>query len=304
MKSCGRVMFNFVQYLWLSHFDWTHGFVIASPADSSFMSFGLLLFWLNFHIMTKRDSVVANLPSPRDLRMAFAQDLDTPMEPVSGYSATAPRPPIPSFEDTSFFPHPHITTGSELQPHEYRQRTVHTSTFKVFAYGRKAPELLVEELDDTGYMKIKTPETLFHGIVGHVRDRHGQRVDGWAQTATLANYWRRYYNMTENTWPYHDYDDSQQDNLPQSTDPSVEAPVQCQVPQPSTQLSHLLRGILLQDPDGYSSILETLNVASSSSSASLNHDGLAHLAGCLAILSHYLARRGTVNTEMPEGYDL
>ena len=90
MKSCGRVMFNFVQYLWLSHFDWTHGFVIASPADSSFMSFGLLLFWLNFRIMTKRDSVVANLPSPRDLRMAFAQDLDTPMESVSGYSATAP----------------------------------------------------------------------------------------------------------------------------------------------------------------------------------------------------------------------
>lgn len=204
------------------------------------------------------------------------------------------RPPIPSFEDTSFFPHPHITTGSELQPHEYRQRTVHTSTFKVFAYGRKAPELLVEELDDTGYMKIKTPETLFHGIVGHVRDRHGQRVDGWAQTD----------NMTENTWPYHDYDDSQQDSLPQSTDPSVEAPIQSQVPQPSTQLSHLLHGILLQDPDGNSSILETLNVASSSSSASLNHDSLAHLAGRLAILSHYLARRGTVNTEMPEGYGL
>jgi hypothetical protein len=57
-------------------------------------------------------------------------------------------------------------------------------------------------------MKIKTPETFFHGIVGHVRDRHGQRIDRWAQAATLANYWRRYYNMTENTWPYHDYDNS------------------------------------------------------------------------------------------------
>lgn len=88
---------------------------------------------------------------------------------------------------------------------------------------------MVEELDDAGYLKIKTPEAFFHGIVGHVRDRQGQRVDGWAQSATLANYWRRYCNIAENTWPYHDYDDSQQDTLPQVTDPAAEAPAPSQV---------------------------------------------------------------------------
>ena len=211
---------------------------------------------------------------------------------------------MPVSEDASAFPHPQFTTRSELQPHKYPERTVHTSTFKVFEYGRKAPELMVEELDDAGYLKIKTPEAFFHGIVGHVRDRQGQRVDGWAQSATLANYWRRYYNIAENKWPYHDYDDSQQDTLPQVTDPAAEAPAPSQVPQPITHRSHLLHGILLQRPDGNSSILETLNAASSSLAASLNYEGLAQLAGHLAILSHYLARHGSVTTGMSEGSDL
>ena len=49
----------------------------------------------------------------------------------------------------------------------------------------------------------------------------------------------------------------------------------------------------------HASILEALNAASSSSSsASLNHDGLAFLAGHLAILSNYLPRR--VNIEFSE----
>lgn len=123
------------------------------------------------------------------------------MEPVSGYSVLTPAAR-------------NFATRSELQPSQYRQRTVHTSTFKIFEYGNKDPELGVEEADDTGYLKIKTPETFFNGIVGHVRDRQGQRVDGWAQSTTLANYWRRYFNIAENTWPCHDYDDYQQDNTP------------------------------------------------------------------------------------------
>ena len=149
--------------------------------------------------MTKRDSVIADLPSPRDLCLASGQDLGTHMEPVSGYAVLTPANPIPSSDDTSTYTTPHVSTRSELQPNQYCQRTVRTTTFKIFEYGNKDPELVVEEVDDTGYLKIKTPETFFNGIVGHVRDRHGQRVDGWAQSAILANYLRRYFNMAEAT---------------------------------------------------------------------------------------------------------
>lgn len=78
--------------------------------------------------------------------------------------------------------------------------------------------------------------------------------------------------MTENTWPYHDHDDYQYENTPQTTDPAATGSTESQVPYQITQLSHL-------DPDGNASILEALNAASSSSSsASLNHDGQAFLA--------------------------
>ena len=33
-----------------------------------------------------------------------------------------------------------------------------------------ATELLVEEVNDVGYYRRKDLDTLFHGIVGHVRD--------------------------------------------------------------------------------------------------------------------------------------
>lgn len=169
---------------------------VSFVVPSSLLS---IWFWLRFFIMTKRDSVIADLPSARDLCLASGQDLGTHMEPVSGYAVLTPANPIPSSHDTSTYTTPHVSTRSELQPNQYCQRTVRTTTFKIFEYGNKDPELVVEEVDDTGYLKIKTPETFFNGIVGHVRDRHGQRVDGWAQSAILANYVRRYFNMAETT---------------------------------------------------------------------------------------------------------
>ena len=68
------------------------------------------------------------------------------------------------------------------------------------------------------------PETFFHGIAGHVWDRHGHRVDGWFQSGApqrlaccvvswkpkemeghLSRNWPRYFNLADNT--YHDYYD-------------------------------------------------------------------------------------------------
>ena len=66
-------------------------------------------------------------------------------------------------------------------------------------------------------------------------------------------------------------------------------PNQPQIPTPLIQLPHLLYSVLEQDPDGNDSILAVLNAASSStSSATLNLDGLAHLAGHLAFFVQHL----------------
>jgi len=150
--------------------------------------------------------------------------------------------------------------------------------------------LVVEEADGTGYLRIKIlelrPSSMV--IVVHVRNRQGQRIDGWAQASALANFWRMCFNISENTWPHHDYDDSREDG-PQATDPVTPGPNQPQIPTPLIQLPHLLYSVLEQDPDGNDSILAVLNAASSStSSATLNLDGLAHLAGHLAFFVQHL----------------
>lgn len=51
--------------------------------------------------MTKRDSLTANLPSSRDLRMASEQDVDATMEPVSSYTAVIPAAPMPPSDPSS-----------------------------------------------------------------------------------------------------------------------------------------------------------------------------------------------------------
>jgi hypothetical protein len=147
----------------LSHLTYRYGF--------SFFLISICNFWL----LTKRESFLADLPSLRDLRMASEQDLDTHMEPVSGYTTVTPAIRMPASDDTSTFTAPHFTTRSELQPNQYRQRTVHTTTFKIFEHGK--------EVDDTGYLKIKTPET-FNDLQPHCRScsRSSRATCGWLCT--------------------------------------------------------------------------------------------------------------------------
>ena len=45
----------------------------------------------------------------------------------------------------------------------------------------------VEETDSEGYMKRKSLEKYFFGIIGHLRDRHGQRLESWTLCSHLAN---------------------------------------------------------------------------------------------------------------------
>ena len=158
---------------------------------------------------------------------------------------------------------------------------------------------------------IGTRSRPFHGtillrVVGHVRDRHGSAVDGWHQASQLANYWRCHFGVPEDPHPYRDYDAPEGI---ENTDGPSSVPHSSQPPVPITQLAWLLHSILCQDPQGNESILQALSTAAPTSSSvtplsseSLNHDGLAQLAGHLEILSNVLAQQRAVASEIPDDH--
>ena len=118
-----------------------------------------------------------------------------------------------------------------------------------------------------------------YGIVGHVRDRNGRSVDGWHQSAQLANYWRRHFQLPEEQDPYHDTTSRifrkqrMEPRLPNTVlDPLLR----------SVQLAWLLHSVLSQDPEANDSIL------------------LAFLPGHLAII---LSRRARGPTTDPSPRD-
>ena len=82
--------------------------------------------------MTKRDSQLAELLSPRVLRME-SHDVDIPMDPITNYTSPPPDLPLPSSSTAS------STTGTPLfqlpttlQPGEYRQKNAHATIYKIF----------------------------------------------------------------------------------------------------------------------------------------------------------------------------
>ena len=99
---------------------------------------------------------------------------------------------------------PNFQAFAPLQPSQWRQRIVHTHTFKIYEYGN-APADLVEEVDSSGHSRGRSLEHFFNGIVGHARDRHGNQVDSWHQATQLANYWRRRFGVPEDSRSYHDH---------------------------------------------------------------------------------------------------
>ena len=92
----------------------------------SFPVIGLFVICILCHVvavnMTKRDSQLAELSSPRVLRMD-SHDVDMPMDPSTNYTSPPPELPLPSSSTAS------TTTGTPLfqlptalQPGEYRQK--------------------------------------------------------------------------------------------------------------------------------------------------------------------------------------
>ena len=56
-------------------------------------------------------------------------------------------------------------------------------------HGSYETDLKIEETDNLGYSTIKTLETHFYGIVGHL----GPQIDGWQTAQYLAYYWRDHF---------------------------------------------------------------------------------------------------------------
>ena len=145
--------------------------------------------------MTKRDSQLVELLSPRVLRMG-PHDVDIPMDPITNFTSPSPLLPLPSSSTAS------STTGTPLfqlpttlQPGEYRQKNARTTTFKLFEYGEGPAELRVEEIYSNGYVRRKTFETYFFSIIGHLRDSHGQSMNTWELCQQLSNYWRQGFGL-------------------------------------------------------------------------------------------------------------
>jgi len=176
-------------------------------------------------------------------------------EPASGYTSHSVPIPMPLYSSSST---PNFQAFAPLQPSQWRQRIVHTHTFKIYEYGN-APADLVEELDSSGHSRGRSLEYFFNGIVGHARDRHGNQVDSWHQATQLANYWRRHFGVPEDSRSYHDHnpDDGAEPTdvtlRPDSMD-GIPLPGQLNPPVTITQLAWLLHSILSQDPAGNESI--------------------------------------------------
>ena len=71
----------------------------------------------------------------------------------------------------------------------------HTTIFNIFEYGDGPAQLRVEEIDSNGYIRKKTLETYFFGIIGHLRDSRGESMNTWELSQQLANYWGEWLGL-------------------------------------------------------------------------------------------------------------
>ena len=133
--------------------------------------------------MTKKDSHIAELPSPRVLRMA-SHDIDMSTAGPHSYTAPATATPGPDSHPQASSSHtppshhsthvPQLQLPSTMRQGEPWQRVGHSILFKVIEEvlpsGQNSTSVIVEETDAQGWMKRKSLEFYFNGIIGHLRD--------------------------------------------------------------------------------------------------------------------------------------
>ena len=86
--------------------------------------------------------------------------------------------PMPRSDD-SWHTYPTYHLHSEMHQ---KQRVLHTQVFKQVEVGQglhTQRQLMATEIDAEGTERLRRPEFFFHGIVGHVKDKWGGRINGW-----------------------------------------------------------------------------------------------------------------------------
>ena len=112
-------------------------------------------------------------------------------------------------------------------------------------------------------MKRKSVEKYFFGIIGHLRDRHGQRLESWTLCSQLANYWRTWFNVPTEGATFEPYKDTQTPVEPEQPP----APVQeitpddnqsPQVPVQILQVAWFLSALLNENPEANAGLIQQI----------------------------------------------
>ena len=267
--------------------------------------------------MTKRDSNIAELLSPRQLRME-PYDVEMPMVVSNSYTTTNLATHNPTC-------HPHAASSHAapanihdhfrplqlphaLQPGEYRQRIGHTTVFKIVQEAH-ARYIIVEETDSEGYMKRKSLEKYFFGIIGHLHGRYGQQLDSWTICSQLANYWRTWFNVpTEATFEPNEH--TQTSVAPEQTPAPVQeiSPVanqSSQVPVQILQVAWFLTALLNANPGANAGLIQQIQQSPIGQFRYLRNDrvdhaSLATLSAELGILANMLSQHQAAGQEIAE----
>ena len=242
----------------------------------------------------------------------------------SPYGYTAPSQSVPLPDDpTHQAPiQPAYEEAYPLQTEiQQRHRTLHTHIFtEVLSPQTGVSRLMVTEVGRYWVQHNRQPEFFFYGIVGHIRaDRYGW-TDSWEQSAHLANYWRRHFNIPEvdyEPYSWHQYPQSSdnadqpeqsQESLPGSemddTD-SITANVGvASVPSQIHQLAAVLWDILNNDRESNAAILEKLKNPGDDLSTNpvqvFTATDLAHLASHLALTTQVLSQQAQTMEELSD----
>ena len=162
-----------------------------------------------------------------------------------------------------------------------RQRVVHTQLFKLIEVGEgphRRSELWISEADWQGCERLRHPEHFFHGIVGHVKDKWGHSIYGWREASRLAKYWRRYFQVEEGPYNYHQAepheeqadifipanpaDDEMADDDANDTStmgiPPETADQVLSVPLQISQMARIRYDVLIRDPEFNAPILKLI----------------------------------------------
>ena len=286
----------------------------------SFLSFFFIHFSIPAAPMTKRDSNTANLLSPRDLRME-SYEVDMPTVAPNSYVTENPSTPGPDSHPQASSSHIHPMNQMDpshsrqlphvVQPGEYRQRVGHSTVFKVIqeaqTSGRLSSYIVVEETDSTGYLKKKSLEKYFFGIIGDLRDRWGYKLDSHTLCSQLANYWRTWFGVPTEGATFEPYSDTYHE-APDVTPEPVPAPATTdtptsEIPEQILQVAWFLMALINEHPDPNQGLLREIQQQPIGQLRDLrtdrvDHAALATLCADLGIAASYLSRQQAANQEM------